>query len=161
GLAPLRAAPPRRWLEAAALGVGLLGAGVFVFGGEWSGPQLALTYAPLPLLLWAAVRFGPGGTAVSLLLIACLSTWNGVQGRGPFTWQSPADNVLSLQLFLLAVSAPLLLLAALLQERRRDAAALRAAGQVEAALHDSRGELEWLMNSIEGIVWEGDPQTLQ
>jgi PAS domain S-box-containing protein len=131
GIAELGSAGARRYLEAGALGLGLLGVEVTVFGGLWPGPLPVLTYVPLPVLLWAAVRFGPGGTALSLLLTAWLSTWNAVHGRGPLTSLSPADNVFSLQLFLLAVSVPLLLLAALMQERQRTTAALRA-GEQEA-----------------------------
>ena len=44
--------------------------------------------------------------------------------RGPFAAQSPAENLLELQLFLLAVSVPLLLLSALFTQQRRTAAAL-------------------------------------
>src|SRR5262249_24181299 len=89
-------------------------------------PWPPLQYARLPLLLWAAARFGPGGTAGALLLIAWLATWNAVRGRGPYAAGPPADAVLSLQLLLLAMAAPLLFLAALLKERQRTAAALRA-----------------------------------
>ena len=62
-----------RYLEACLMGCALLAISVRVFswptaGGEGSVP--ALVYLPLPLLLWAAVRFGPAGVSTSLLLVA-------------------------------------------------------------------------------------------
>jgi PAS domain S-box-containing protein len=109
------------------LSVVLFAIGLKTFGGDTGSPENLplLLYAPLPLLLWAAIRFGPRGAATALSCIACLSIWNAVQGRGPFTEQSPAENVLALQLFLIVVATPLLALAILLQERQRSAEALR------------------------------------
>ena len=48
---------------------------VAIFGEQAAGPRSsdALMYAPLPLLLWAAVRFGIGGMCLSLLIFALLS----------------------------------------------------------------------------------------
>jgi len=94
----------------------------------------ALLYTPLPLLLWAAVRFGPGGTAWSVLLVALVVSWDALRGRGPFTQRSPLDDVVSLQLFLLASATPLLFLAAVIRERNTATIALRAS---EAALRRS------------------------
>src|SRR5262249_25890176 len=42
-----------------------------------------------------------------------------LQGRGPFATPAPADNVLPLQLFLVMLSLPLMVLAALISERKR------------------------------------------
>ncbi len=114
----------RRWPLYAELGlltVALLVVGVLVFGREApaSANVPALLLTPMPLLLWAAVRLGPGGLCFCLLVVAGLSLSNAFAGRGPFVTASPADNTLSLQVFLLAVSAPLMILAAIVQERRR------------------------------------------
>src|SRR5690606_12800854 len=58
-------ARPRRYAEAALLVIGLLAVGTSVFFGLEAGPGAtpALLYAPLPFLLWAAVRFGTGEPA--------------------------------------------------------------------------------------------------
>jgi PAS domain S-box-containing protein len=100
---------------------------------SWRDPSLAtstaLLFAPLPLLLWAAVRLGSGGLAISLLIVAGPSLLSAFVGRGPFVAQSPAENMLSLQVFLLAISVPLMLLAALVEERDL---AEQALGQNEA-----------------------------
>jgi integral membrane sensor domain MASE1 len=66
--------------------------------GEGSVPVLVCL--PLPLLLWAAVRFGPVGASTGLLAVAFLAISGVVQGRGPFATGAPAENVLPLQLFL-------------------------------------------------------------
>jgi len=86
----------------------------------------ALLYTPLPLLLWAAVRFGPGGTAWSVLLVALVVSWYALHGRGPFTQRSPLEDVVSMQLFLLASVTPLLFLAAVIRERDNATEGLRA-----------------------------------
>jgi PAS domain S-box-containing protein len=89
----------------------------------------ALLYAPLPLLLWAAVRFELAGVSWALLVVAFQSAWGAAQGRGPFAGLAPADSVLHLQLFLLAISLPLMLLATVIRERRRASSALSLAEQ--------------------------------
>src|SRR5262249_57290094 len=112
----LKSVPPRRYGEVCLLAVILLAVGLKAFGGNTGSPDTLplLLYAPMPLLLWAAVRFGPRGAASALSFIACLSIWSAVHGRGPFTAQSLAENVLTLQLFLIVVAAPHPLLACLI-----------------------------------------------
>ena len=80
----------------------------------------ARLYAPLPFLIWAAVRFGPGGTGIAILGIAATVIWSASQGLGPFAARTPHDdNIISLYLFLLAVSFPVMMLSALFRERQR------------------------------------------
>jgi signal transduction histidine kinase len=116
-----------RWVEGCLLGGGVLAVSVRVFSwpaaGEGSVP--ALVYLPLPLLLLAAVRFGPAGVNTSLLIVAFLSISGAVHGRGPFAGTSAADSVLSLQLFLITMSIPLMFLATLIEERREKDQAMR------------------------------------
>ncbi len=117
--------PRRRLAELALLMAALFAIGIPVFG-ENAGPGSSppLIYAPLPLLLWAAVRFGMRTLSVSLLIVALLSLANAAAGRGPFVTNAPAENVFQLQLYLLAISLPLICLTSVLQERRRAVAAL-------------------------------------
>ena len=79
----------------------------------------ALFYAPLPFLLWAAVRLGPTGTASALALMTVATIWGAVSGLGPFTGGAPPDIARDMQIFLTAVSVPMLLLAVTLEERGR------------------------------------------
>jgi PAS domain S-box-containing protein len=129
----------RRWREACVLLLALLAVGALVLlGPSTSGPSL---YAPLPLLLWAAVRFGPGGTSAALLTVAVLAIIGTLAELGPFITQSPSDGLLQLQLFLFAISVPLLLLSSLLQEQRRTADELRASQQQYRTIVEDQTEL--------------------
>lgn len=129
GVNALRHAPWQRYAEFAVLSAALVMTDSVVLGGEPRGP--ALLYAPLPLLLWAALRFGVSGLCVSTAVVAVQSLSNAMSGRGPFASESPVTNVLQLQAFLLALETPLLLLAAVAQEQRETLDAVRRG---EAAL---------------------------
>jgi signal transduction histidine kinase len=128
-----RRATPGRLYEAGLLSAGLLAVSVVAFGEPDVGlSTLAVRlYAPLPFLLWAAVRFGTEGIALSLLAVTGLTIGGAAYGTGPFVTQSPTRNVLSLELFLMGISVPLLILAALIEERQ----------QQETALHEAHTEL--------------------
>ena len=117
-----------RLLEVGAFSCGLLAMSVLAFATDipdrdWAP---ALLYAPLPFLLWAAVRFGLRGTSTAILGVALLSIWDAVHERGPFAGSSTQEDALSIQLFLIVVAVPLLTLAAVMAERRRVESALRA-----------------------------------
>jgi PAS domain S-box-containing protein len=143
GIGWLKSVAPWRYGEACLLSIALLVVGIEVLGGEPGGPDNLPLFlsAPIPLLLWAAVRFGPCGAASALSFIACLSIWNAVHGRGPFTEQSPAENVLTLQFFLIGVAVSLLVLAILLQERQRTEAALRESEERYRTIVEMQTEL--------------------
>jgi PAS domain S-box-containing protein len=115
-----------RYVEFGVLAAGLFAVAFAVFGHQ--GPHVpALFYAPLPFLLWAAVRFGPGGLSLSLLLVVFLSVANALSDRGPFLAQSAPENVFSLQIFLIAISVPLMFLAAVIEERGNREKAMKIA----------------------------------
>jgi signal transduction histidine kinase/integral membrane sensor domain MASE1 len=119
-----------RHSEAALLAGTLCAVGIIVFAGPIEGlsaipdaPRTLLAFL-LPFLLWATVRFGPGGASLSLLATALLAIWAASHGRGPFAGLPLAESVLTLQIFLTVVAIPLICLAALIEERRRAEAAL-------------------------------------
>lgn len=118
----------RRTAEVALLAAALIAIGVYVFVLPKAGPgqSAALLYAPLPLLLWATVRFGTIGVCASVLLLGAVSTWGVLHGSGPFSHQDPVENALSLVCFLVVTCIPLLLLAALLKEHDETVHALVA-----------------------------------
>jgi signal transduction histidine kinase len=131
---------PSRYLEAAALAVSLVLVGGFVFASPvgGSGAMAAVLYAPLPLFIWAAARFGLGGVSAALVGFAFLVSFHATRGHGPFANDSPFVTVLTLQVFLTALAATLMLLAALWQERIRTEDAIREDRQRLARdLHDS------------------------
>jgi signal transduction histidine kinase/integral membrane sensor domain MASE1 len=124
----LRAIPPRL-AEAALLAVGLVALGALVFRGYHHGfvPLLGghFTVLPflLPLLIFAAFRFGPAGASLSLLTTAVLATSTALSAP-PSTALPAEERVRALQVFLIVVGVPLLCLAALVEERRQVAKTL-------------------------------------
>jgi len=138
--------PPRwRYIEFGGLTAGLVLTGYTALGNQAAVP--ALLYAPLPFLLWAAVRFEIGILSLSLLVAAYLAFLRTSSGLGPFTMQSAAENALSLQLFLITVFLPLMFLAALISERRDKEAALRGSEARYRALVMATANMVWQANA--------------
>lgn len=146
GIARHRSTPVGSYVEPALLMFGLLAVGIVVFSSQkiGSGTAPVLLYAPLPFLLWAAVRFGPRGTSTALLVLVFLAIWGAIHGQGPFVASSPAENALAVQLFLIVVSIPLLLLAAVIEER----------GQTEEALRQNEERLQLALSAGRMGTWE-------
>ena len=85
-----------------------------------------MPYIVFPLLIWAALRFGPRGASLSLLVASGLTVLNTAHNTGPFVRESITDSLLSTQLFLATAAVSSLILAAVTAERATAAAALRA-----------------------------------
>jgi signal transduction histidine kinase len=77
-----------------------------------------LTYLPFPLLLWAAVRFGPGMLSAATLLVTLSAARNFVNGSGFFGVSNALDYTLALQIVVCLVFVPLLLLCSLMAEKQ-------------------------------------------
>jgi signal transduction histidine kinase len=126
GISSFRRASFGRYLEAGVLAVGIVVVSLLVFSREsLAGGIPAFIYAPLPLLLWAALRFGTGGLSASMLVVALISAWDAMHGRGSFGNLPVADHVLSLHILLTVFALPLMLTAGLIAERRRGDETLR------------------------------------
>jgi two-component system, LuxR family, sensor kinase FixL len=135
---------PLRLVEAIALTLALAGTctGAFLLRVPSSGVLTWLLYAPLPLLMWAAMRFGQGGASLALTAVAGAAIWAADQGTGPFSSRSTDDNVLALQLFMLLTAVPVLCIAAIGGARRGAVElyrALLASLQDHVAILDARG----------------------
>ena len=115
--AQLRRIADGNLLEAAALLVGLVGVSFVAFDSATADP--ASLYLPVPFLLWAALRFGPQMTTTAFVVVAFSVIWGAGHGHGPFLQAASQNDALSIQLFLISVSVPMLLLAAVIEERRR------------------------------------------
>jgi PAS domain S-box-containing protein len=126
---------------------------VFTRAGPSTHTSPALLYAPLPFLLWAAVRFGPAATSGSLLLVTLLAVAGAVAGRGPFAGDSPAANVLSMQSFLIVVAVPLMTLTAITRERAAaEERARTSEKRLQLALDAARmGTWEWEVGTGRGV----------
>ena len=75
----------------------------------------------LPFLLWAAFRFGPGGSALAVLCACVVGLWNTAHGLGPYALAGaqPTDWVLRSQGSMIVVAVTFLLLSVEVEERRR------------------------------------------
>jgi signal transduction histidine kinase len=117
--------------------------GQVAFGGWWRDrprPE-ALEYAVFPLLIWAALRFGPGAAAGATLTVCALAVPGAVAGFGPFAGGSLKQDLMFLQAFLAVVAMTSLAVAAITAER----------GSAQRALEDSRERLRNLSVRLQSI----------
>ena len=146
GLTGRPVAPPWLRFELALIALALFGIGAFAFEGVIDLEYGAAPFlAPLPLMAWAALRTGVGGTSVALLAFTVGLLVPALRHQAPFAPGSPIEAVVSLQVFLVTRAAMVLLLAALMDERRHTADLLRrfeAAIQVAASSTDT-GLWQW------------------
>jgi PAS domain S-box-containing protein len=145
GVEWLRSMGWRRRLEATLVMGGLILASFLVFSSHNPGIRTApaLLYLPLPFLLWAAMRFGAAGASSALLIVVLGSIFGAAHGGGPFVNASPADNVFSLQMFLLAISLPIMFLAGLVEEQ----------GEKAKILSDSEARFRSMANAAPALIW--------
>ena len=93
-----------------------------------------VTYLVFPALIWAALRFGPQGATLAVVVAVVSAVWATSNELGPFLEQAPTDSALNLQLFIIIAALTTLCLAAIVSERRRDARELaesRDAGRAD------------------------------
>ncbi|MGC2764196.1 MAG: PAS domain S-box protein [Candidatus Acidiferrum sp.] len=159
------------YLEASALFAALIATSYAIFRADGTGVSQALPYSLVPFLLWAALRFGSVGAATSATIVALLSIWGAVHGRGPFNETDPIDRVFSLQLFLLFASVPFMVLAVLVEERESAEDELREGAENLRLATEGRLRLATLVESsddaiigrnIDGIItdWNAGAQRL-
>ena len=133
-----RRAPWRRHAEALILGFALLVSGIVVFTSSDFAAIPGIPRSPLafllPLLLWAAVRFGPGGASLTLLGTVLVAISAVTHGYGPFGDLPARESIHALQILLIVMAIPLMCLAAVIEERRRAEQALGERLRFEALL---------------------------
>jgi PAS domain S-box-containing protein len=111
-------ASPAYYLEAAMMVAAVVSLSYFIFVAPTRSAPPALLYSLVPCLIWSALRFGSAGVGTSATIVALMSIWGAVHGRGPFDDADPINRVLSLQLFLFCTSIPFMVLAVLVEERK-------------------------------------------
>jgi len=72
----------------------------------------------IPLLLWAAFRFGPRGVATSTVPLAAVSIWGTIHHYGPFANYPQNEGLLFLQAYIADLAITTLSLAAIVTERK-------------------------------------------
>ncbi len=78
-----------------------------------------LAFALLPFVMWAAIRFGVSGVALSTLLVATIATVGTALGSGPFAQNTAFINAVLLDVFFGVLTVSGLTLAAVIAEQRR------------------------------------------
>jgi signal transduction histidine kinase len=112
--------------------------------------QRDVPYIVFPVLLWAALRFGPRGAATAILVVCAITVWNTAQSDGPFVRDSITDSLLATQLFIAISALTSLLLAAVTAERTRAARALVATEAAQRALADEQAALRRVATLVAG-----------
>ncbi len=145
-----------RFVEAALLLVGLLSVNTIVFYKLGSTADSALLYLPLPFLIWAAVRFGSRGASAAICTLTFLAIWSAGHGYGPFSTRSAEENALSIQMFLIVMSVPLMLLAAVIEERSKGETTLREREERISLAAESADLAFWTINFERKESWMSD-----
>ena len=105
---------PGRASEAIVLAAAVVGSSAFVFRQETN-----LAYLVFPLLVWAALRFWQTGATAASLAVATIAVYYTANEDGPFVRSNPDDSLLLAQTYFGVTGVTVLLLAAVITERRR------------------------------------------
>ncbi len=148
--------PTRRILEFLVLLL-LLAATCLVLFGErlnLAARHNVLALMVFPFVLWAAIRFGISGAAMSNIVIASFAVIETAGGFGPYSKSGPFTNALLLQFFFATVAVSGLLLAAVISEQRH-AEAEREQLIREQAAQEAARESEKRYRRIVEVANEG------
>ncbi len=145
-----------RFLEASLLLLGLLSVNTIVFYKLAPTADSTLLYLPLPFLIWAAVRFGSRGASAAICTLTFLAIWSAGHGYGPFSTRSAEENALSIQMFLIVMSVPLLLLAAVIEERGKGEITLREREERISLAAESADLAFWTIDFERKESWMSD-----
>jgi signal transduction histidine kinase len=150
---------PKNWARAKLVEglvvFGLLAlAGQLVFGAYFDPgiSRYPLSYVTLPLVGWAAFRFGKRGATLGTALLTGFAAYGTVNGIGAFAQGTLTESVLLLQTFVGVVGIAALVLAAVVEERSRHERALQNANEsLEQRVADRTMELRALSARLQSV----------
>jgi PAS domain S-box-containing protein len=145
-----------KFLEAVLLLLCLLSVNVVAFYRLAPSADSTLLYLPLPFLIWAAVRFGSRGASGTICVLTFLAIWSARNGYGPFSTRSAEENALSIQIFLIVMSVPLMLLAAVIEDRKKSAMTLRERDERITLAAEAANLAFWTINFERNESWIND-----
>jgi len=111
----------QRILEAFLLLSSTVAAGCLMFSGWPSsvGRTIPLEFLGLPVLLWAAFRFGRREVATGLFILLAIAIVGTLQGNGPFSHGDKNEDLLLLQIFAGLTAFMVIAVATEVAQRRR------------------------------------------
>ena len=123
-----RSWPPFRLMETGLLTLFVVVVGGMVFG-DWlslmTGP-FPVSFVVLPFIVWAALRFPPYVSAVTVFILSVITLSGQLWGTGPFHSPHPHTSLFLEQSFISVTAITSLVLAGVVAERRRARDELRA-----------------------------------
>ncbi|HET9473084.1 MAG TPA: PAS domain S-box protein, partial [Steroidobacteraceae bacterium] len=135
-----------RILEAGALAIGLLVTMSLAFQEDSPPRDLTETrfYAPVPFMMWAAIRFRMFGATAAVAMLTIFAVDAAVNGTGSYANLSAAETSSRLQHFLLLRAAPLFLVAVLIEHGSRVSNSLRESEQRFRHMADQAPVMIWM-----------------
>jgi PAS domain S-box-containing protein len=138
--------------------VGLLSATVYTNLFPQSATARPWAHVTIPLLLWAAFRFGPKGVATAMALLSVIAIWGTIHGYGGFAIYSRNESLLFLQAYIGNYAITTLSLAAIITERRQAERHLSGSLSVTRILAESPALADALPRMLQRICktfdWE-------
>lgn len=158
-----KARAPRRQgaaAEAALLFGGLIAASAVAFLHPWVDLP-SIKYAVFPFIIWAALRFGPAGTATAAIVINAIAVWGTAIGRGPFAGEAWEQGLVMLQIFVAVAAVTGLLLGGVAaQSRAAQQRAELSERRLLLAMSTARlGAWDWNIASGE-VIWSSGLEPL-
>jgi signal transduction histidine kinase len=141
-------------VEAVALGGLLVLASIAVFFKAFGAAAYPFEspYVLFPLFVWAAVRFGLRGAAITTAVASGIAIWGTIRGFGPFArpGEALAGSLLALQTFMGCAALTPLVVAGAISDRTR---AIHAREQLVATVsHDLKNPLGAIRMSADALL---------
>lgn len=112
---------PKRFAEACAYTVLLVGVSVIVFRGSgWFGARpFTFAYVIFPILIWIALRFGQIGSVTATFVVSVVAVWGTIVSFDPSVGGSLSHQLLLLQSFMGISAVTFMTMAAVSAEQER------------------------------------------
>lgn len=117
------------------------------------GIATVLLYLPIPFFLWAAMRLGPAGVSLTALMILLTRVYPDAPILSSVFGTQPSDSLLTLQIFVTALAVPFMLLAVIIDERRRSEAKIRSSAERHRIATSAGRVGAWDWNLVTGEIF--------
>jgi two-component sensor histidine kinase len=123
-------------LEAFALLAAQVVVALVIFCTSYDVGLLNNSYWLFPLVIWAALRFGPRGVVLATVISSSLAIWGTMNGLGPFVrnGQTDSERLMLRQMFMAVTAVTGLVVGAVSVERQRAEESIQASLQEKEVL---------------------------